>query len=347
MQTQRVTVHRAVRRLVGAAWRRAVSAVMPAPVILMYHRVANDDIDPWGLCVSPANFAAQMAFLRARRRPLRLAELTEQLERGRRPRAAVVVTFDDGYRDNLEAALPVLEREQVPATVFCTAGAIGSGQAFWWDRLAALLLRPELLPTSLNLHLGGTTLVHELGDARRYDASQRAADRCRPDDAHASPRLRLYRTVWSQLRPLAPGARDAALAQIERWSPAAESHATALPLSVDQARSLAASRWIEIGAHSVSHAALPELDADSQREEIVQAKQRLEALVARSVTSFAYPFGAESAECVARVRDAGFRRSCTTETAAVGREADPLRLPRLAVGDWDAATLERALRQLQ
>ena len=65
------------------------------PLILMYHRVAEDDLDPWQLCVSPNNFAAQMDLLRRTRRPMRLDDLTRELAQGHCPRGAVVVTFDD------------------------------------------------------------------------------------------------------------------------------------------------------------------------------------------------------------------------------------------------------------
>jgi peptidoglycan/xylan/chitin deacetylase (PgdA/CDA1 family) len=278
---------------------------------------------------------------------MRLAELTRELEKGRCPRGAVVVTFDDGYRDNLVAALPVLEAFDVPATVFCTVGIVASDQAFWWDRLAALLLGPDFLPPELALNLGADHKRISLQAAARYDAADRAADQRRPDDnAQASARLSLYREVWGWLRPLAEPDRAAALDQISRWRAAAGDGSTEvpLPLSREQAQALAASPLIEIGAHSVTHAALSTLTPSAQRTEIVQSKVRLEALVDRPVVSFAYPFGDQGVDTAALVRDAGFRLSCTTEAAAVRPGTDPFQLPRIAVGDWDADTLARTLR---
>ena len=327
-------------------WRRLADAVAPPPLILMYHRIAQDDLDPWHLCVSPNNFAAQMELLRRERRPMRLDDLTSELEQGRCPRGAVVVTFDDGYRDNLLAALPVLEAFDVPATVFCTAGVVGGEQAFWWDQLAGLLLGPDLLPPALALDVGGDHKRIELHAAERYAAADRAADRRRRDDeAPASARLGFYREVWGWLRPLAECDRTVALDQIARWSSAAGADVPR-PLSREQARALAASPLIEIGAHSVTHAALSTLAPSAQRSEIGHSKAQLEALVARPVVSFAYPFGDQGADTAALVREAGFRSSCTTEAGAVRPGTDPFQLPRMAVGDWDADTLARTLRSV-
>src|ERR1051325_11256188 len=91
-----------------------------APVILMYHRIADPKCDPWGLAVAPSSFDQQMRALRTHRCPLSLDEFVERLERGSLPRLAVAVHFDDGYADTVLAAKPVLEEHAVPATVFIT-----------------------------------------------------------------------------------------------------------------------------------------------------------------------------------------------------------------------------------
>lgn len=322
-------------------WQRLADGEVQPPLILMYHRIAQDALDPWKLCVSPDNFAAQMQLIRRRRQPMPLAELTRQLQRGHCPRGAVVVTFDDGYRDNLLAALPVLEAHDVPATVFCAAGFIGRDEPFWWDRLATLLLAPERLPATLALDVSGQHWRKDLGPAVSHGATERASDQSAASD---SPRLAFYREVWSWLRPLTDADRALALAAIAQWSADAGVAEAPIALSHQQLRALAASPLIEIGAHSVTHAALPALAPQAQRHEIAQSKAQLEAMVGRPVQHFAYPFGDQSADTAALVRDAGFHSSCTTEHGAVRAGNDLFQLPRIAVGDWDGETFAKSLQ---
>jgi peptidoglycan/xylan/chitin deacetylase (PgdA/CDA1 family) len=106
-------------------------------VILMYHSIARGRPDPWDLCVDPDRFAEQLQLLRDRFRVVSLSELSEALAVRRPMSRAVVISFDDGYRDNLLTAKPLLEREGLPATVFVTTGYLGAGRDFWWEELEA------------------------------------------------------------------------------------------------------------------------------------------------------------------------------------------------------------------
>jgi peptidoglycan/xylan/chitin deacetylase (PgdA/CDA1 family) len=119
--------------------RRWRSFIRPGVAVLGYHRVHAGAADPLGLSVAPARFAEHLQVIVRMLRPVRLRDAAESLRTGRVPRRAVVVTFDDGYADNLHAALPLLEQYGVPATMFVTSG--NRGGEFWWDRLARLRLR--------------------------------------------------------------------------------------------------------------------------------------------------------------------------------------------------------------
>jgi peptidoglycan/xylan/chitin deacetylase (PgdA/CDA1 family) len=121
-------VHRARRALERRRQSRPGDAVVYA-----YHRIATPESDPWKLAVSPERFEEQITALREEFHPLSLAELADALAAGRIPRRSVAITFDDGYRDNLEVAKPILERHGVPATVFVATGYTGAGRNFWWD----------------------------------------------------------------------------------------------------------------------------------------------------------------------------------------------------------------------
>ena len=99
-------------------------------VVLVYHRVFEPPQDPQLLCVHPARFAEHLEHLRTFT-VLRLREL----DFAHLPERGVVVTFDDGYLDNLQFAKPSLQKYGVPATVFAATGSTGTDREFWWDEL--------------------------------------------------------------------------------------------------------------------------------------------------------------------------------------------------------------------
>src|SRR5262249_25579486 len=134
-------------------------------LILLYHRVAEVQSDPWLLSVTPGHFAEQLTVLRKLGRPTRLRHLAQSLREGTRLYRPLVITFDDGYADNLYKAKPLLERYEIPATVFLTAGYLGQDREFWWDELERLLLQAETLPRALSLNINGRTYHWDLGDA--------------------------------------------------------------------------------------------------------------------------------------------------------------------------------------
>src|ERR1700694_4545037 len=112
----------------------------PGAVILLYHRVTELAVDPHRLAVSPAHFQEHLDVIRRVGVPCSLRDLTERMRHGRSIRRAVVVTFDDGYADNLENGVPLLERYDVPATVFAASGQVGRPREFAWDELSRSLL---------------------------------------------------------------------------------------------------------------------------------------------------------------------------------------------------------------
>lgn len=100
---------------------------------------------------------------------------------------------------------------------------------------------------------------------------------------------------------------------------------------------------VEIGAHTLTHTALPMLPIGSQKEEITASKTRLEKLLGRPVTSFSYPYGHLSPETVAAIREAGFEYACSTVEEVAGSSADPFQLPRIMVTDRDGERFARLL----
>jgi len=317
-------------------------------LILMYHRVAVAQSDPWSLCVTAPRFAEQLAVLQEQARPLRLQQLTKALQEGTTPNRSVVVTFDDGYADNLHTAKPLLEQSGIPATVFITTGPLDREGAFWWDELERVLLYPGTLPAGLSLRINAGAHQWELGESAHYDE---AAFRQHRDWRawQPAPTLRhsIYLAVWRLLRPLPEGRRRTVLDELLSWAGAGPAGGP-LPgtLSPREVVGLAQGELVEIGAHTVTHPMLAALPADSQRDEICRSKASLEAILGHPITSFSYPYGSRdnyTTETASLVREAGFARACSTLASAVGRDPHRFQLPRIQVEDWNGEEFARRL----
>jgi peptidoglycan/xylan/chitin deacetylase (PgdA/CDA1 family) len=317
----------------------------PAGVVLMYHRVASVPLDPWRLCVSPANFASQLHALSTR---WRLAPLQQLVASRSRPSAtpAVAITFDDGYADNLHQALPLLHGAEAAATFFLTSGMLDSKREFWWDELERMLLHERTLPSKLEIAMGARTEVLDLGKSAESSPDLRALVRATPPwEAAPESRLGFYYRVWSSLRELGEAERTAALADLRRQVGEDDvPRASHRAMTRDEVRALSGHEFVDVGAHSITHAAFSSLSVDRQAAEMQQSKHALESLTGRAVAGLAYPYGELGPESPSLAREAGFAFACTTEPGAVTQHSDAWRLPRVAVGDVPGDALVQELR---
>lgn len=281
-------------------------------LILCYHRVAEGVEDPFFLCVSPANFAAHLEEVARAREPSTLADVSAPPHRPR-----VVVTLDDGYRDNLTNALPIAESKGVPITVFVTSGVLEDHKGLWWDRLGTLLRSRPPHVREIDLPVGDRKVRLPVGSSGiRADLD----------------------TVRSQLLPLSVRDIERALDAVsEQWQVSSAPPPDAATLNREDLVQLAASSTATIGAHTVDHVRLRDRPASEQRDTISGSKSQLEEAIGRPVSHFAYPFGHRTDfddRSVDAVRSAAFDTACTTIPGTAGVSADPYRLPRRLVMDW-------------
>ncbi len=321
--------------------RTATSVVSPSAVLL-YHRVAQVDQDPWGLSVDPRRFADHLEALDNVADVVPLSELvTTSTRHSKRP--TVAITFDDGYEDNLMAHAE-LRRHDFPATFFVVSGNLG--REFWWDELERLLLRPGLLKPHLSLSIEGLSETWDLEDAIEYtrDHTGNALWRAMGGEKAPTPRHTLLRAVHALLMPLSDEVRVAAMAQVRDWLQDHEvPNPVARALWPEELTALASDPNIEIGAHSVSHPALPALSAEVRWQEIRGSKEDLEKLLNRPIRQFSYPFGISDRETAAMVRAAGFDRAWKIGGTADGVDTATFQLKRLLVSDWSGDELVRQL----
>jgi peptidoglycan/xylan/chitin deacetylase (PgdA/CDA1 family) len=321
------------------------------PAILLYHRVLSLQSDPQWLAVAPERFDQQLKLLREEFVPISLSELLVRVACGDVSNRAVVVTFDDGYADNLEFALPLLEKHRVPATFFITSGQINTKQEFWWDELEAILLMPNRLPEELSLRIGGKTFQWSLDSAAVYSPADwerhRSWNATHPDNP--TERHSLYQAMCGRIRVLPLAERWSTLQALRAWAgtdgkPRPTHHA----MTRAELARLATSPLCEVGAHTVHHPSLGALPVEEQKQEITLSKQHLEAITGKPVKTFSYPFGTREDHSVATVelaKQAGFHAACSNFPGWIKRRTNAFQLPRFVVRDWSADELRRQFQR--
>lgn len=293
--------------------------VVRGAVILMYHRVIKLAADPMRLTVAPAQFGQQMDYIQRSCTPLRLSELAAALQQHRLPRRAVAVTFDDGYIDNFNEVLPILQARRVPATIFAVSSKIDTLQELWWDDLERILLCTPRLPAQLSLEICG----------QRHAWSTET-----PEDRH-----HVYREAHSLLRPLTVEERRKTLETLRSWAGLEEAGRSEYRMMNScELREAVNSGVIDIGGHTVNHPSLAALALDAQRSEIVESRKQLTQILGQAPTTFAYPYGTLqdfTSETARLVREAGFDAAVTTRHGSVEAGDDLFQLRRMAVHNWD------------
>lgn len=315
-------------------------------LILFYHGVMDAVSDPWRLHLPPARFAEQLEVLRRYGTLLRLDELVKGLQDGQLPHRSIVVTFDDGYANNLTDAVPLLEKYDVPATIFVTTGYLGSSEEFWSDELERLLLCPGRLPEHLQLRINGHSPSWQLREAVEYRPEDYARHRRWNawEAGNPSERHTIYRALYQELQPLPRREQQRVLgelrAQVQQPVAARPLHRFLTPAEVGK---LAQNKLIEIGSHTVSHPLLPQLSVAEQERELHDSRCTLEEITGQPITSLAYPYGRYGPETPRIARAVGMQCGCAAEGNVTQFKTDLFRLPRCPVQAWDGAEFERLL----
>jgi peptidoglycan/xylan/chitin deacetylase (PgdA/CDA1 family) len=311
------------RKLVLSPLKYLLNMVDPPVNVLVYHRVATLESDPEMLAVTPENFYKQMQYLKD---TFPIVRFEEDWTKTAKP--AVAITFDDGYADNALEALPILDSVGVPATFFVSTGTIGTGREFWWHELERIILRGRSFTPSFTLsdsRFGRTWPTYSKRERQEF-----------------------YHGIISLMNNIDAGRRNDWLSQIRSWARTEESTADAhRTMTVDELRQLAESRWVTIGAHTVTHTRLSSIPQDAQHEEIVASKQQLEMWLSQEIKTFSYPFGRKcdyTKESMTLCKGVGFTKAAANFPGQAHRWTDPYQIPRHLVRNWPVDTFADKLR---
>jgi peptidoglycan/xylan/chitin deacetylase (PgdA/CDA1 family) len=331
----RLRVRTRLRKVVRKTW-----PARPRPLILMYHRVAYEPVDCYYMTVSPGNFREHLDVLSRSRYPLALDHLVTDVRSGTLRHDAVAVTFDDGYVDNLTEAKPLLNREDIPATVFLTTGQIDNPEHFWWDELARLIFFEDgpqsfqlvLRGQIVNCDCGGEAAAREDGTIPTSSLTKRAA---------------VLATLWQALRVLGSDERQSIILNLQQiFKNRGRRASLGRAMTRAEVRTLVADGSVSIGAHTVTHPVLTGLGYAACRRESIESKITCEELTGKPVVAFSYPYGDFDSEACEAVKACDFIFACGKQTGYVSRQSDVFTLPRVYVPNIDGDAFEQLLRSV-
>jgi peptidoglycan/xylan/chitin deacetylase (PgdA/CDA1 family) len=310
----------AVRRRLGGRWG----------ILLGYHRVIPPGEAPshYRMGMDARLFEAQVRWIASRHRVVSIEEFLRWLSSGRTPdEDLVVLTFDDGYRDNLTHAAPLLKELGLPAIFYVTSAGVTERAAYWPEVLAAMikLTRARSVTLDSGMRSSGPGVI-ELPLAT------------------AAERVGACSKLIAELRTLSGQRITEAILRIAAGldvDPVKARESTPPMLDGDNLRALAADGFA-IGSHSATHPYLPSEEPEAQRREIEDSRRVLEATIRGPVLDFCYPGGGHDGRTRSIVRAAGYRSAVTWEAGVAGSADDPFALPRKGVGPALAAGLSGA-----
>jgi len=302
----------------------------------MYHRIADVDIDPWELAVSPENFEEQLKVLKQLYKPVPVSALVTQLHSGSILPKSVCLTFDDGYRDNYLFAKPLLEKHQCPAVFYIPTQYIGQQKKFWWDELQEIILTSGKLPQSLSVIINKERFTYSIDNEAQLTPEEwnRHKVWVWPDEP-PTRRCGLYLALWEKLKPLPYQQIQVVLDYIKAWAGFTQAPGTEdFPMTGEQLAGLTDHPWITTGIHTVSHPALSFHSKSVQQDEITGSRRYLDTYRGKPSDTIAYPYGDYNDLTLSVVQEQRLKAAFTTEAIAVTRKANLFRLGRFQVKNW-------------
>lgn len=294
--------------------------------IPMYHRVINDvSEDPFrlGMCVTAAQFESQLRYIKNNFDVVPLGEAIRKIRSdGMLPNHCASITFDDGYCDNLEIALPITEKLGMTATVFVTTGEQGRRDAFWWDKVIDAFFCTKKNWVDLSELTGSRGIRYlnrlNIGKVVRNVLEHFWSLRSDTIDQHLA---QLYNLLGVFPRNKSNRMQDKGIVSIHR-------------------------RGWEVGAHTVSHPNLVLQESMDVTREIADSKSYLENLLQSEIEGFAYPGGYVNKETVGIVKNIGYTYAVTTNVGTNTSLGDCYTLERMGMPSTSVADLKRCIAKI-
>jgi peptidoglycan/xylan/chitin deacetylase (PgdA/CDA1 family) len=310
-------------------------------LVLMYHRIASPYSDVWDVAVSAERFEQQLKVLQQK---MPIVPLDELINTQQPSRSMAAITFDDGYVDNLQTAVPILKQYNIPATFFITSKQV---HTYWWDTLEKCILFTEQLPPVFEMPANDIPLVFHLGKEAHLNSGLKKMHRAWKAGSKPPPTLRakLFIGLWQYLKALPDAQLQQQLETIKTWAGFSNSpDPECRTISADELKELAGNHLFTIGAHTVTHAALGHHNAAYQRNEMTENRRYLEDTLSKKIDFLAYPYGSYNADTLMSAWEEGFKAAFTTEEKAIDTSLI-YKLGRFQVKNFTKNEFKAALNQ--
>ncbi len=289
----------------------------PNLVILRYHSIKespelfNNSIGS-EIIHSADLFDIQMCQISKYYNPVSLDDVFSILDKGETiPEKSVAITFDDGYLDNYEIALPILDKYNVPATFYITSGAIETDYVFWYIRLRYAFWQSKETEW---VDPKTKTKYNIQNPAQRNDAIVKACENC--TNLVGENQDNAVREIERILRVEPITAKDCAM------------------MSWEQIRKLQKSGHI-IGSHTVCHPNTAYASDEDLAWELTESKKIIETKTKTIVNHFSYPNPAGvphwSLDTIKSVRRANYKTAVTSSPGPVNNQSNLFSIPRMSV----------------
>jgi peptidoglycan/xylan/chitin deacetylase (PgdA/CDA1 family) len=296
----------------------------------MYHRVIDNNIDPWDIAVSPKNFEEHLKVLKDYN-VIPLSTLETILTKKKYiPRKTVAITFDDGYIDNYVNAKPLLEKHQLPASFFIATEAIEKQQEYWWDTLERICLQTKPLPEQLILDY-----------PEKISWKIKSTDQTNIDSLDP---LTLYFKLCDLVRKMPAKEHEVFIESLKTWSSNTKDRTDYLTMRKHELLDLNSNPLFTLGAHTVTHPFLPNFSYDYQKNEIAESVKFLEDLTEDKVKYLAYPHGGNNELTLDIISKLSLKLAFTTDHKCFYRHSHPHTISRFHVKNWDGKTFASELK---
>jgi peptidoglycan/xylan/chitin deacetylase (PgdA/CDA1 family) len=285
--------------------------------VIMYHGVRPDrsPFHSWML-VSESSFERQIQFLSRHFDLISIDQAVSGPPYGVGKRPAAIITFDDGMKNNVEYAWPILQRYGAPATLYVSTEAMTLRQPFWWDRVIASVQTSGRCEVCLNQYGLGT-----------YNFN-----------THREPEY-FWRHMSKLLEDIKrlPDGLLAEVVEVIAMQAGGQTNENRVfdPIDPNDIRQLSSDPLMRIGSHGHRHCLLTEITLDEARQNVKQSLERLTLLCRQPIQHFSYPNGNYNEAVIGMLKDLGFVSAVTTSSGRWGLSTDPYRIPRIRIGAYD------------